>query len=191
MVANVEELVRLVVKAEKTPGTKAREKALWDAMTPSERKQTTESIAFVSFADAMGIIADPFDHSNEDHPRPDILLSRNGSDYFFELGELTDENLAKTISHSLKTKVVSGCAVSQVDPLKKMLDQKCRKNYETNDALVDLLLYYWRLHPYEPAVEDYLTENRLEVKRQFLGSNFRTIWIYDMNSKRVLWSIQR
>jgi len=191
MKTNMEELARLVAQGTTTKDQSIKEKQLWNALDPGEKRQTTESVAFASFAGSTLLLPDPFDHSNEDPPRPDICTEIRGGKYYFELGEITDENLAKSISDPIRARTVSGCALSQIDPLGKMLDQKCRKRYETSGAPVDLLLYYWRQSPYEPVIEDYISENRTEIDRAFKNSGFQNIWIYDMESERVLWRGQR
>jgi hypothetical protein len=139
----------------------------------------------------MQLVSNPFEHSNESPPRPDIRVSIDGKDYYFELGEITDEGLARSIHIALKTKEVTGCALSQVDPLAKMLKQKCEKKYETNGAPVDLLLYYWRQRPYQPAIQEYMDENRCEIGKLLKSGQFDQIWIYDWQSGKVLQKIER
>jgi hypothetical protein len=187
----VERLVRLAVEWSSTEDAKAERVALWESLSPDERQQTGESRAFISFANATKLISDPFEHSNESPPKPDIRTSIDGQNYYFELGEITDQGLARNIHIAQKTKEVSGCTLSQVDPLAKMLKQKCEKKYETNDAHVDLLLYYWRQCPYEPAIQDYMSENRYEIERLIKNSQFDKIWIYDWQSGKVLKKIER
>lgn len=120
-----------------------------------------------------------------------MLTRIDGREYFFELGEITDEALAKGIADSVKTGTVSGCARSQEKPLAKMLKQKCEKRYETNGARVDLLLYYWRQSPYMETIVGYLNDNNLEIAKLLTLSQFAKIWIYDLGSETVLWKIEK
>ena len=191
MRSNVEKLVSLRLNRVAPKAAKAASVAAWNILSSDERKQANESLVFVSFAHETGLIPDPFEHSNEDPPRPDVHTHVDGREYFFELGEITDEGLAKGIGDSMKTKMVSGCAFSQEEPLAKMLKQKCEKRYETNNAQVDLLLYYWRQSPYEDTIMEYLNKNSLEIDKLLHISQFTNIWIYDLESETILWKTQR
>ena len=175
MRSDVERLVSLRLNRVAPKAAKAACVASWDALSPEEKKQAVESLIFISFAYETKLNPDPFEHSNEDPPRPDVLTSVDGREYFFELGEITDEAFAKRIADSIKTKTVSGGALSQEEPLAKMLKQKCEKQYETDGAPVDLLLYYWRQGPYEEAILKYLNENSPEIDKLFLSSQFTKI----------------
>lgn len=84
MKSTIEKLVRLTIKGEVTAADKAERAALWDSLNPDERQRTEESRVFVGFVNATGIVADPFAHTNEDSPRPDIRISIGGHDYYFE-----------------------------------------------------------------------------------------------------------
>ncbi|MDR3792172.1 MAG: hypothetical protein P4L03_02215 [Terracidiphilus sp.] len=191
MNSNVEKLVRLMIKGAATKADRAERVALWNSLSPDEQQQTEESRMFVGFVQATSIVADPFAHINENPPRPDIRTSIDGRDYYFELGEITDEGLAKSISDSLKTKMVSGRAISQDEPLENMLKKKCKKTYETDGAPIDLLLYYWRQGPYEESIANYLRTNCRDIEARFRSSQFIRIWIYDWPSGRVLSKIER
>jgi len=124
MNSNVEKLVRLMADG---AATQASRTALSNSLTPAERKQANESLVFVSFADATKLIPDPFKHSNERQGRPDIRASINGLDYYFELGEITDEAFTSGWARSIKAKTGSGCTFAQHEPLKRMLERKCQK----------------------------------------------------------------
>jgi len=72
-----------------------------------------------------------------------------------------------------------------------MLRQKCEKRYETGNAQVDLLLYYWRQSPYEEAIVEYLRANSLEIDKLLVNSQFTKIWIYDLDSETILWKTEK
>jgi hypothetical protein len=186
----VEKLVRLVIEEPTSKGSKAERVALWDSLSSEQRQQTTESRVFIRFANTTQLMADPFIHDNERPPRPDIRASIDGHDCYFELGEILDEQLAKNINRTLKTGMASGCALSQIVPLMKMLKQKCEKKYEIDDTPMDLLLYYWRQGPYQPVVDDYLFTNRRNIEESLRNSQFDKIWIYNWDLGKVLWQIE-
>ena len=72
----------------------------WEAFSSDDQKKIKESIVFVSFATDSGLVNSPFDHVNEDPPLPDIRSEIDGQPYYFELGEITDEGLARGVSDS-------------------------------------------------------------------------------------------
>ncbi len=191
MRSNIEKLVSLNLNGVAPKAANAASNALQNFLNSEDRKHVQESSVFISFAFETKLVSDPFEHSNENPPRPDILTHINDSEYFFELGEITDESLAISIADAIKTKKVSGCALSQEEPLAKMLKQKCEKPYETGSAPVDLLLYYWRQGPYKETIDKYLNKNCLEIEKLHLNSQFVKIWIYDMKSESVLWKAER
>jgi hypothetical protein len=166
--------------------------ALFDSLSSDEKKQAIESRVFVKFAETTMLLADPLEHTNEDPPRPDILARVDGRNYYFELGEITDELHAQNISLALKSRMATGCAHSAVGPLREMMYDKCsRKSYDTNGSPVDLLLYYWRQEPYGEALQEFLSREVEEIEPLFEASNFQRIWIYDWPRGQVLWKHQR
>lgn len=187
MDSKVEKMVRLMFEGTATKAVKAQRAALWDSLSRDEQQQARESLMFISFAKNTGLIADPYNHFNENPRRPDIRTSIKGHDYYFELGEITDQELAKGVSDSMKSKKFSGCAFSQGEPLEKMLRQKCKKTYQTDRAPVDLLLFYWIQSPNEESIDEYLNANSSEVRELIQSSQFERIWIYDSDSGKVLW----
>jgi hypothetical protein len=191
MDSKVEKMVRLMSEGTATKAVKAQRTALWDSLSREEQRQARESLMFTSFAKDTGLIADPYNHFNENPQRPDIRTTIKRHDYYFELGEITDQGLAERVSVSMKSKKFSGCAFSQGEPLEKMLRQKCQKTYQTGRAPVDLLLYYWIHSPDEEAIDEYLHRNSAEVQELIQGSQFERIWIYDSDSGRVLWKKEK
>jgi len=125
-------------------------KSQWDAFSRDDQKKIMESKVFVGFAKASGVLVEPFEHENEDPPFPDISKILQRDKYFFELGEITDEGLARAASDTARTGEIIGTSFSQVDPLLRMLREKCLTKYETGGNLVDLVLFYSKQNPHEP-----------------------------------------
>ena len=110
---------------------------------------------FLGFAAAANLKIDPDSSLNAKPPQPDIACTVAGAQYFFELGEITDESLAKDVSTSLRTEVDSkGGFFSEEEPLIRMIRKKAATKYETNGAPLDLILHYDKQSPFAPV--DYL-----------------------------------
>ncbi len=140
------------------------------------------------FVRASGLASDPFDHENEDFPLPDIRAIIDGQTYYFELGEITDEQVARRVSISEKTGERTGGAFSQLEPLLKMFREKCAKSYSTNGAPVDLLLYFWRQCPHDESLLEDLERYEAEITLLTRYGPFSRIWIYTESPRpKVLW----
>lgn len=164
----------------------------WNAFSSAEQKKINESKLFACFIRASGLNSDPYDHENCDPPYPDIRSRIDGQTYYFELGEITDESLARGISHSERTGEITGGAFSQLNPLLKMFREKCAKSYSTNGAPVDLLLSFSRQYPHETFLLEHLKHREAEIIQLTKGGPFSRIWIFtDWPPRKVLWSVIR
>lgn len=72
-------------------------------MSSDDRKRMGELRAFLGFVKASTLAIDPRSVVCLDPPRPDISCTLSCAPYFFELGEVTDEGLARRYSESLRT----------------------------------------------------------------------------------------
>lgn len=128
-------------------------------MTPEERRKTyyslpsgtrkelAEMTAFLGFLVAASLNVDPGTPRNEKPPLPDISCRIEGRPYLFELGEITDEELAADVSTSLRTGEVGGGCFSEEGPLIRIIRKKAASTYKTNGAPLDLLLHYDKQYP--------------------------------------------
>jgi len=164
----------------------------WNAFSSADQKKINESKVFVRFMIASGLNSEPNDHENCNPPFPDIRSLIDGQTYYFELGEITDQGLARGVAHSERTGENTGGAFSQLDPLLKMFREKCGKSYSTNGALLDLLLYYSRQYPHEMFLLEYLKLYEAEISQLTKQGPFSRIWIYlDWPPGKVLWQESR
>jgi class 3 adenylate cyclase len=162
------------------------------AMSSDDRKRMGELRAFEGFVRASGLPVDPTSVECLDPPAPDIRCMLSASPYLFELGEVTDEGLARGYSHSLRTGEITGGFFSQSEPLEYMISSKAdkAKKYRTDGFPVDLLLYYWKHPPYDPAIEQTLTRSA-GLTHQILDSGlFARIWVYE-HPQRILGVLTR
>ena len=159
--------------------------SVWDALRSDDRKRMQELRAFLGFVEASGLAVDQATAVSLDPPYPDIGCRLRSSPYFFELGEVTDEGLARGYSDSLKTGRITGGWFSQDEPLTSMLTSKAQKTYQTDGAPADLVLYYWKQAPFEPEVQQVLSELRLAINQMLSSGPFSRIWIYE-HPRKVL-----
>ena len=164
----------------------------WNAFLSADQKKINESKVFARFARASNLNCAVYDHENCDPPFPDIRSRIDGQTYYFELGEITDEGLARGVAHSEGTGEITGGAFSQLDPLLKMFREKCIRSYLTNGAPVDLLLYYSRQYPHETFLLEYLKRYDSEITQLIKQGPFSRIWIFtDWPPRKVLWQAVR
>jgi hypothetical protein len=165
---------------------------LWEGFAPDEQKEIRESRSFVGFARASGLPIDAMGHTNEKPPLPDISSTVDGQPHYFELGEITDEGLARRVSISERTGELTGGPFSQSEPLLKMFREKCGKAYPTNGVPVDLVLYYSRQYPHEGALLEYLKIHTTEISSLIASSPYKRVWIYsDWPPQKILWNTGR
>ncbi len=162
-----------------------RRKTYNEVMSSADRKQMGELRAFLGFVKASGLPIDPSTVVCLRPPSPDIGCRLVSSPYFFELGEVTDEGLARRYSESLRTGRITGGSFSQDEPLKAMFTSKAQKTYQTGGAPVDLVLYYWKQTPYHPVVQQVLLELRPVIVQIVSSAPFSRIWLYE-HPERVL-----
>jgi hypothetical protein len=112
------------------------------------RKELAEMTAFIRFTAAASLNVDSGTPKNEKPPLPDISCSIGGAPYLFELGEITDEELAADVSTSLRTGVDgAGGFFSEEVLLIRIIRKKAASTYETNGAPLDLILQYDKQYP--------------------------------------------
>lgn len=167
-----------------------RQRAWDELMSSDDRKRMLELRAFLGFVEASGLNIDRATAVCLDPPSPDIRCSLGSSRYFFELGEVTDEGLARRYSDSLKTGRITGGWFSQDEPLTSMITSKGQKAYQTDGAPIDLVLYYWKQAPFVPEVQKTLSALKPVVDQILSSGPFSRIWIYEHPS-RVLREFQR
>jgi len=158
----------------------------WDQLMSSEdRKRMQELRAFLGFIDASGLPVDRATAVCLDPPYPDIGCRLRSSPYFFELGEITDEGLARRYSDSLRTGRITGGWFSQAEPLTSILTSKAQKTYETDGAPVDLLVYYWKQAPFDPEVQRVLSALGPVLGQMLSSRPFSRVWVYDHGTEVV------
>jgi len=171
----------------------------WDDLERDHRKVYVEWKTFRAFATASGLDIDlrsieMCDPNAAAPPMPDVNCLVSGELVYFELGEVTGENLARTASIALKNRQkIFGGAVSQRQPLIRIFLKKCRKRYTTNGRPSHLVLHFavGRQSPFEPQLNDDLEKWRDRLIQRIRRSQFSSIWLYDDWKKVVLARLDR
>jgi len=126
--------------------------------------------------------------ANAQAPEPDIRCTIGGVLHCFELGEITDQPVARTTADALKYDEPRGTAFSQTEPLTYIIAKKGTKTYTTNGAAVDLILYYRTQHaPWPSYFADILAGNMAALGTLTNGGPFQRVWVFDFNKVSVLW----
>ena len=172
---------------------------VWDDLKPHQQKLYIEWKTFRGFAAASGLDIDPrsietFDPNAASPPLPDIGCLVAAQPAYFELGEVTDEDLARTASIAQKNREpVYGGAFLQRQPLVRIFLKKCRKRYTTNGCPLHLVLHFTvgRQSPFEPQLNQDVTKWRDRLVKRIRRSQFTSVWLYDDWKKRVLVRLER
>jgi hypothetical protein len=171
-----------------------KKRRAWAGLTKEQEKAYREYLTFLNFARVAPLDIDPNSIQNRPVPEPDILCSVAGSREYFELGEVTDEGLAKRASIAERAGLDTNFGyMGQFEPLLKMITQKCSKTYSTNRLPASLLLHYNVGHqtPYPHVVAQVASDLRQLASQQFEASPFAAIWFYDGWEQKVLEVIKR
>ncbi len=109
--------------------TPEQKRKAYYSLPSGTRKELAEMNAFTGFAAAASLNVDSGTSKNETPPLPDISCSIGGAPYLFELGEITDEDLAADVSMSLRTGTMGMAAFSRKkDPLSGSYGRKRGEN---------------------------------------------------------------
>jgi len=163
-------------------------------LTSDQAKEYREWFTFTRFARASKLDIDPRTIQNRKVPEPDILCEVAGTGHYFEMGEVTDQTIAKNASIADKVGAdIHGGFYSQDAPVEKMIFQKCSKAYALDGLPASLLLHYNVGHqvPCPEILADLLSELRERINAALKGSVFQAIWFYDGWDNKVLGVIKR
>jgi hypothetical protein len=187
--------LRAEIERNRTPEEQQRadelraRRAAYDALPGDAKKEINELQVFRAFAKIAPIGIEANSELNVVPPEPDICCSVDGSPYYFELGEITDQGVARNYAIALKTDEPTGGAFSQDMPFAAILSSKATKTYVTSGVPVDLLLYYRKQYP--PWERDFAeivnaSARDLHVVLKQNGGPFNRLWIFDFWEDRIL-----
>ena len=176
-----------------------KRRRVWNGLKRQHQKLYIEWKTFRAFALASGLDIDPrsidmYDPNAVNPPLPDVGCLVSGCPEYFELGEVTEEKLARAASIAMKNgKGVYGGVVSQRLPLVQIFLKKCRNRYTTNGYPFHLVLHFavGRQSPIEPQLINDLSKWRDRLVERIRCSPFTCVWLYDDWEKRVLVRLER
>jgi len=154
------------------------------ALSGDAKKEAEELSVFREFTKAAALSAEAPENARP--PHPDIRCKIDGNDYWFELGRITDTNLAKEISGGWKNGP-KPFSFLQEEPFARIIKQKAEKTYQTEGRPVDLVLYFDQQPPDRIALQRHLRKHADALGGLTRTGPFSRVWIYDGWSKTVLW----
>jgi hypothetical protein len=136
---------------------------------------------------------DPRTVENREPPEPDILCRVSRAQCYFELGEITDENIAQKAGVAAKkSQDVFAGAFSLLSPLERIFNRKCSKIYDTGGRPLYLLLHYSVGHqvPHITLATE-ISRARPTIVSRLQKSPFNSLWLYDGWKQDVIAYVQR
>lgn len=151
------------------------------------QRASRERQIFAAFAASAKLKIDAGSVSSEAPPKPDISCTILGCRHYFELTEITDNDLARNVSVNLKAQVTNGGPYSDDEPLLKSLSAKAGRNYDgVVGGQLELLAYYDKQRPpfgLEPSTK---TQLALLFRKMLIFGEWSRISLYDSNETKVL-----
>jgi len=166
-----------------------KRKRAWNDLSNDQKKEVKELRTFIGFCRAADLDVDPSTIENRKPPEPDIYCELSGHGQFYELGELTDERIPRNAAEAQRAgSDIHGGSYSSLEPLGRMVFQKCAKRPRLNGLPADIVLHFSVSHmvPYPPRLTGFLAENGGAIKAALTASPFSRIWFYDEWGGKVL-----
>jgi hypothetical protein len=151
-------------------------------------KEQREMEMFKAFAKRSPQNIDPGSARNEKPPMPDISSTIDGQPHHFELVRVLDENMARRMAITDRTRKITGGAFSQDRTLINAVQKKAGKKYPVPNTSLDLLIYFDEQVPsFDALFDETWRELLLVLQEMTLKGRWNRVWIYDHNSGRILY----
>ena len=160
-------------------------------------KTLREWEVFISFSRSVGVAIDPaqvvmLDPNSSHPPPPDIEYRSTPQSYFFELGEVIQEDSAEVLSPKTRRMIVETEPVTRMwDPLWRLLTKKLGKSYSPQARPIALLLYYDNGPSYWEFLRPTVEEKVAEIQERVDAGIFDNVWLFDMGRGEILCRITR
>jgi hypothetical protein len=158
-----------------------------DELKGAERKRRLEMLVFQAFALASGLPVDEGSAENRDPDYPDILCTISGQNYWFELGQIINEEVAEKLNPD-RRRQEGGFSYDQEEPFVKIITSKATKNYVTGGAPVDLVLHFDLRLGSAATVKRLVDKHAALLDSLTLKGPFKRVWVFDAHTRTVVWS---
>jgi len=124
---------------------------------------------------------------SETPPKPDISCKLNCARRYFEMAEITDQDLARSRGVHKNDDEIYGGSISHSKPLVDIIKAKASKQYVV-DGPLELLIYYDKQVP--PYFDDKFISANIgsKVDSMIASGGWTRVWAFDTWKKRILWS---
>jgi len=157
-----------------------------DDLRGDERKRAFEMSVFQSFASVSGLRIDKGSHENGAQYYPDIRCTILGQPYWFELGQIINEEVAEMLSPK-RRKEERGFSYDQESSFAKLISGKATKKYETEGASVDLILHFDPRFGTTARARLLIEKHGTLLDSLTTSGQFRRVWIFDAYTKEIVW----
>ncbi len=157
------------------------------AITKEDVKAQREREIFIEFVKAANLNIEPDSVISEVPPKPDISCELNRARCYFEMAEITDEDLARSRGIHKHDDEIYGGAISHSKPLEDVINTKASKQYDA-DGPLELLIYYDKQVP--PYFDDKFISANIgsKVDSMIASGRWAGVWAFDRWKKRILWN---
>jgi hypothetical protein len=152
----------------------------------AERKRAVEMLIFQSFASASGLPIEEGLAENGAQYYPDISCTISGQRYWFELGQIINEEVAEKLNPK-RRKPEGGFSYDQEKPFVERVNDKATKKYKTDGSPVDLVLHF-DLRLGTAATVKHLSQRHGALLDSLTTAGpFKRVWIFDDYTKELVW----
>jgi len=123
---------------------------------------------------------------NRNPDYPDILCTVSGQKYWFELGQIINEEVAEKLSPN-RRKQDGGFSYDQEKPLKNVVNSKATKKYVTEGAPVDLVLHFNLRLGTRANVERLVHKHTALLASLTTTGPFKRVWVFDEHTRAIIW----
>lgn len=157
-----------------------------DDLRGDERKRAIEMLVFLSFASVSGLPIDEGSPENGAQGYPDIGCTISGQPYWFELGQIINEEVAEKLNPR-RRKQESGFSYDQEQPFVERVKDKATKSYKTEGAPVDLILHFDLRLGTAASVRRLIEKHGTLLDSLTTSGPFQRVWIFDEHTKEIVW----
>jgi hypothetical protein len=157
-----------------------------DDLRGDERKRAVEMSVFQSFASVSGLRIDEKSSENGQQNYPDIGCTISGQRYWFELGQIINEEVAEKLNPK-RRKPEGGFSYDQESSFAKLVSDKATKKYETEGAPVDLVLHFDLRFGTTARARLLIEKHGTLLDSLSTAGQFKRVWIFDVHTNEIVW----